>query len=835
MILLTASATVNLALGIYQSVTAEPGEPSVEWVEGVSIIVAVIVIVLETAINDYQKDRKFQLLNKVKEEAQQISIYGILVGDIVHIETGDVIPADGILAQGFSVQCDKSSATGEWELIEKRAAVGEHTVVYDPFMLSGSKVSNGVGRFLITSVGENTSYGRIIMSLWGDVEEMALQQKLAVLAQYIIIVGLIVGGIFFLIILIRYLGEEFLNVLILSITVAVIAVPEGLPLAVTMALAFATTRMLKDKNLVRLLWSCEVMGNATTICSDEAGTVTQNKMTVVGGRVGTAPGFGDVRPAPGTEIEAKSLYKGMISWPAAVKDILKDSIVLNSTGIEKSTEGGVQLTGSSTEVALVECVQSNLHLDGVAAHRETAEIVEVFPFSSKTKSMATVVRLPSGTYRLFVKGAPEIVSQFCRDTLRQVSSQFLRCIALAYRDFDMWPPQATKGIALDNALRDMVLLGIFGLRDTLRPEVLQAVLDCQTAGVTVRMATGDTFLTAKSIAFECGIYSAGGIAMDSSVFRRLTSQQWDIVLPRPQILSRSSPEDKLRLVKHLKSLGETVAVTGDGTNDALALKAADVGFAMGIQGTEVAKEASSIILMDDNFASIAKALLWGQNVNDAAKKFLQFQFTINVSAGILTTISAITGGTDSSVFTVVQLLWINLIMDTFAALALATDWPTRSLINRKPEPRGASILTFAMWKMVAGQSIYQLIVIFVLHYAGARIFGYSSERHLAELQTMTFNIYVWMQFCNIINCRTVNNTHNLLEGLTKNYAFFLVQSVILTGQIIIIFKGGQTLGVLRYLKKGAGRTGDSEKITGLEVHLDTRKDDMVIASKADVC
>ncbi|KAL4791350.1 hypothetical protein BDV19DRAFT_401456 [Aspergillus venezuelensis] len=828
---LDCSATVNLALGIYQSVTTEPGEPSVEWVEGVSIIVAVIVIVLATAINDYQKDRKFQLLNKVKEErdvtvtrsgrAQQVSICGILVGDIVHLETGDVIPADGILVQGFSVQCDEFSATGESD--QKSAAVGEHTAVHDPLMLSGSKVSNGVGRFLVTYVGESSSYGRIMMSLRGDVEETPLQQKLAVLAQYIVNVGLIVGGIFFLIIFIRYLvqikdieggsreiGEEFLNVLILSITVVVIAVPKDLPLAVTMALAFATTRMLKDKNLIRLLRSCEVMDNATTICSDKTGTLTQNKMTVVGGRVGTAPAFGDVRPAPGTETQARSLYNAMISWPATVKDLLRDSIVFNSTAMEKSTEQGVQLTGSSTKVALVECVQSNLHLDGVAAHRETAEIVEVFPFSSKTKSMATVVRLPSGTYREFVKGAPEIVSHFCGliiadpetglflqswqdvmktsigDTLRRMSSQSLRCISLAYRDFDQWPPQATKGTALDNALCDMVLLGIFGL----------PVLDCQTAGVTVRMVTGDTFLTAKSIAFECGIYSAGGIAMDSSVFRRLTSQQLDTVLPRLQILSRSSPEDKLRLVKHLKSLGETVAVTGDGTNDALALKAADVGFAMGMQGTEVAKEASSIILMDDNFALIVKALLWGRTVNDAAKKFLHFQFTIHVSPGILTIISAITGGTNSSVFTVVQLLWINLIMDTFAALALATDWPTRSLINRKPEPRGASILTPAMWKMVAGQSIYQLIVIFVLHYAGASIFGYSSERHLAELQTMTSNIYVWMQFFNMINCRTVNNSHHLFEGLTNNYAFFFVQSVILVGQIIIIFKGGQTFGVV---------------------------------------
>ena len=679
MILLTVLANVDLTLGIYQSISAAPGEPDVQWVEGVSIIVAVVVIVLATAINDFQMDCKFRLLNQKKEErdvivvrsgrAQQISIHEIVVGDLVHLETGDVIPADGILIHGFSVQCDESSATGESDLIEKTPALKtniDDSSGYDPFMLSGSKVSSGVGTSLVTSVGENSSFGKILMSLHSEVEETPLQQKLGVLAKYIVHVGLIVGGVFFLIIFIRYLvhlkgieggpkerGKSFLNAFILAITVVVIAVPEGLPLAVTMSLAYATARMLRDNNLVRLLKSCEVMGNATTICSDKTGTLTQNKMTVVAGRVGTCSPFSDENTAPGTGIKANavSLRSAMTSLSGLTRELIKDSVFLNSTALEKGNGKEMQLVGTSTEVALIEFAQSNLQADSVIEERERAQIVELFPFNANRKCMAVVVRISSGSYRIFLKGAPEMVlqsssrilvdsysvisSQGLQDEIRNVlkadlrgfSGKSLRSIALAHRDFNHWPSQKPTGTEsndlLDELLQDMVLIGIFALRDPLRPEVTQSVRDCQSAGVSVRMVTGDTFLTAKAIALECGIYQPGGIAMDSSIFRKLSNSQLDMVLPRLQILSRSSPEDKLRLVSHLRRLGETVAVTGDGTNDALALKEADVGFAMGIQGTEVAKEASSIILMDDNFASIVKAMLWGRTVNDAAEKFLQ--------------------------------------------------------------------------------------------------------------------------------------------------------------------------------------------------------------------
>ncbi|GJC92986.1 calcium-translocating P-type ATPase [Colletotrichum higginsianum] len=841
MFLLTASATVSLALGIYQSVADAGQGTSIEWVEGVAIIVAVAVIVLATAINDYQKNSKFQKLNQKKEERtitairsgrhRPISIFDILVGDVLHLEAGEVAPADGVLVQGFGIQCDESALTGESDLVAKSPVTHDARTTIDPFILGGTKITAGVGKYLVLAVGVNSSYGRIMMSLRDDIQETPLQQKLGILAKYIITFGLAAGAIFFTIMFVRFLvdlnsiqggpkekGHAFLEVLILSITVVVIAVPEGLPLTVTLALAFATTRMLKDNNLVRLLRSCEIMGNATTVCSDKTGTLTTNQIGVVTGILGSSSAFHDVHLAPAAiddDAASPSTAETFRVLPSEVKELLKTAFVLNSTAIETSERS--RFVGSSTETALLKFALDHLGLGSLDEERANGNIVQVIPFDASRKWMAVIVKLGDGRHRMLVKGAAEVVLARCTEIVRDPTTsndaveitpdqiqtldkkilsyarRSLRVVSIAYRDFDDWPLQESPQL---NSLPGLVFFGAFGMRDPLRPEVIESVRHCQSAGVFVRMVTGDNFFTAIAIASECGIYTAGGIAMDGPTFRKLSPTQLDLVVPRLQVLARSSPDDKLRLVSHLKSLDEIVAVTGDGTNDALALKAADVGFSMGISGTEVAKEASAIVLMDDNFASIAKAISWGRAVNDAAKKFLQFQFTINVSAGILTVISALVGGTESSVFSVVQLLWINLIMDTFAALALGTDFPTPDLLKRRPEPRGISVLNTTMWKMILGQSLYQLAVIFTLHYAGERILQYHTERQLLELQTMIFNTYVWMQFFNQINCRRVDNRFNVLEGVQQNPWFMLVQSVTLAGQIIIIFFGGEAFHVV---------------------------------------
>lgn len=822
LILLTIAAIISLALGIYQSVTATGGEARVQWVEGVAIIVAILIVVVVGAANDWQKERQFVKLNKKKDDryvkvsrsgrTMEISVYDIQVGEVMNLEPGDLIPVDGIFIEGHNVKCDESSATGESDLLRK---TGGHEVYrsiednenlskLDPFIISGAKVSEGVGKFLVTAVGVHSSHGKTMMSLQDEGQTTPLQSKLNVLAEYIAKLGLASGLLLFVVLFIKFLaqlhtikgaedkGQAFLQIFIVAVTVVVVAVPEGLPLAVTLALAFATTRMLKDNNLVRLLRACETMGNATTICSDKTGTLTENKMSAVAATLGTSLDFGDksktgspADPAtPEGEQNSNDLPSDLSpsefasSLSSSVKELLLQSILLNSTAFEGEQDGGETFVGSKTETALLGFARTYLGMGSVSEGRSNATIVQMVPFDSARKCMAVVMKLDNGKYRMLVKGASEILeskaTQIISDPTKDVdeaplsdegrssldavmtryASRSLRPIALLYRDFEQWPPRGAqleedrRTVAFDPIFKDMVMLGIFGIQDPLRRGVAEAVEQCQRAGVFVRMVTGDNIMTAKAIAQECGIFTPGGIAIEGPKFRQLSTRQMNQIIPRLQVVARSSPDDKKILVSRLKSLGETVAVTGDGTNDAQALKTADVGFSMGIAGTEVAKEASDIILMDDNFASIVKAISWGRTVNDAVKKFLQFQLTVNITAVLLTFISAVSNNHEESVLTAVQLLWVNLIMDTFAALALATDPPAPHVLNRRPEPKSAPLINATMWKMMIGQSIYQLVVTLVLNFAGMSIFKYTTSKQEDELETVVFNTFVWMQVFN---------------------------------------------------------------------------------------
>ncbi|KAJ4191190.1 hypothetical protein NW767_010985 [Fusarium falciforme] len=852
-ILLTISASISLAIGIYQSVDKSIDSSRVEWVDGVTIVVAILVIIIASAATDWQKNHKFKKVNERKQQRdvtvmrsgrlKRISVYDVVVGDIMHLEAGDVVAVDGVLVQASSLQMNESAISGESDLVHKSVPNHYdpfHTVQADPFILSGTTVASGVGHYLVTAVGVNSTYGRVLMSLRDDVQETPLQAKLGRLGKQLIVIGAIAGSLFFLILFIRFMirlkdltggpsdkAEDFLHVLILSITVVVITVPEGLALNVTIALAFAAKRMLRDNNLVRLIRSCEIMGNATCVCSDKTGTLTQNKMTVVVGRIGLESYFDDTdlgAPDPDTSMSRASTIKCDSSVDLAKslspesKRLIKDSIALNSTAFENDDSGSMAFVGSSTETALLQFSREHLGMGCLAEERANSPIIAILPFDSSRKWMAVLIKLPNGRYRLLVKGAAEVVLEYSafivsdptfripiarmseadreslRNTIQDYACRMLRPVALAYRDFseeDIFegPEDDPDAINLEWLASGLICIGVFGIRDPLRPEVVESVRQCQAAGVFVRMVTGDNFLTAKAIAAECGIYTAGGIAMDGPTFRDLSPEQLDAVIPRLQVLARSSPEDKLLLVSHLKRMNETVAVTGDGTNDALALKAADVGFAMGIQGTEVAKEAASIILLDDNFASIVKALAWGRTVNDAVKKFCQFQFTINITAGIITVVSELVG---DAIFTVVQLLWINLIMDIFASLGYATDHPSPDFLKRKPEPRNAAIVSITMWKMILGQAMYQLAVVFTVHYAGWDLFNPDTEFEIEKLQTLVLNIYVWMQFFNQHNCRRVDNKLDIYyQGILRNPWFIGVQLITVAGQFVIIFKGGE--------------------------------------------
>lgn len=572
-------------------------------------------------------------------------------------------------------------------------------------------------------------------------------------------------------------GSQFMDILIVAITLVVVAVPEGLPLAVTLALAFATTRMLKENNLVRVLRACETMGNATTICSDKTGTLTRNEMTVVAGTVGRDAKF---EASASEDDKALSIPRAVLRYSNSIKNLLLQSIVVNSTAFEGEDAGVQTFIGSKTETAMLMFARDHLGMDSVSRERSSAQIIQLIPFDSGRKCMGVVVKLPNGVHRLFVKGASEILlgkatrytsdvteetiteAELTEDDIASLASTInvyaersLRTIGMLYKDYTQWPPVGAavmeddaSMVDFDSIFNEMTFLGLVGIMDPLRPGVSEAVASCQKAGVVVRMVTGDNVVTARAIAQECGIYSEGGIVMEGPAFRQLTESEMDEILPNLQVLARSSPEDKRILVRRLKELGETVAVTGDGTNDGPALKMADVGFSMGIAGTEVAKEASSIILMDDNFSSIVKAIMWGRAVNDAVRKFLQFQLTVNITAVLLTFVTAVSSSDRSSVLTAVQLLWVNLIMDTFAALALATDAPTPEILDRKPTPKSASLISLNMWKMIIGQAIFQLVITFVMNFAGGNILSYSGEAQERELRTMVFNTFVWMQIFN---------------------------------------------------------------------------------------
>ncbi|KOS23394.1 Calcium-transporting ATPase 2 [Escovopsis weberi] len=874
-ILLAISACISLAIGIYQSVV-DKALSKIEWVDGLTVVAAIVVIVLASAATDWQKNYRFKKLVERNQQrnvtvlrsgrVQQVSVCDIMVGDVVHIEAGEVVVADGVLVQSSSLYIDESSITGESELLLKSAPDRAHPLLgnADPFILSGTTVRRGIGRYLITSIGANSIDGKNLMSLGEGVDITPLQERLGRLGKQLITFGAVAGLVYFIVLFIRFLvrlpqhhvgptdkAEAFLRIVMLAIAIVVITVPEGLALNVTIALAFATKKMLKDNNLVRLIRSVEVMGSATCICSDKTGTLTQNKMAVVAGRIGLSrdSGFDDGQVSFTTGSSDPSTISYEPKYPTSrhfmptlsfeIRALIKDSVALNSTAFERDISADSEFFGSSTETALLHFSREHLGMGALCQERAGSAVVAMLPFDSSRKWMAVLIKLADGKYRLLVKGAAEIIFEYCAYVIADPTYRFttshleeddrasfsaaiqdyannlLRPVAIAFRDFEEHEvmerfEQDGEGdegegegegegeregerepsiVNLEWLASGMVFIGFFGLRDPLRPEVVESVRKCQEAGVFVRMVTGDNFLTAKAVASECGIYTPGGVAMDGPTFRKLTQEQREAIVPRLQVLARSSPEDKVLLVTCLRDMKETVAVTGDGTNDAFALKAADVGFAMGLQGTEVAKVAASIILLDDNFASIVKALAWGRTVIDAVKKFCQFQFTINITAGILAAVSELVG---DSIFTVVQLLWINLIMDIFASMAFATDHPSPEFLKRKPEPRNAPLVTTTMWKMIIGQAIYQCLVVFLVHYIGLDLLKPDPAGDGDKLQSLVFNIYVWMQFFNQHNCRRVDNKVDIYyQGVLTNHWFLSVQAITIVGQFVIMFKGGE--------------------------------------------
>lgn len=918
LIILELAALVSLGLSFYQPPKDEAEYGVVEeenhgWIEGVAILIAVVIVVLVTAFNDWSKEKQFRgLQNRIEGEqtfsvirgggiAQQIQVGEIVVGDIIQVKYGDLLPADGIILQSNDLKVDESALTGESDHVKK----GIDT---DPMVLSGTHVMEGSGKVLVTGVGINSQSG-IIYALLGAVEDQAskedkkkkkkggdveegmgnshghppmgvernatvtdekpsspipddeipqssgsgdksvLQAKLTNLAIQIGYGGMAISLLTVAILIIRfsitkfyhegasweaqYLGH-YVKFVIIGVTVLVVAVPEGLPLAVTLSLAYSVKKMMADNNLVRHLDACETMGNATTICSDKTGTLTTNRMTVVQAYVCSRHWKPD-----------RSALPKLDQLPKTVGQLIVDGIAINSSYstdvmFPKTTSELPTQIGNKTECALLGFVNDlgedyrrirKLHPD--------TSFTKVFTFNSERKSMSTIIPLETGGFRVYTKGASEIIMKKCsfiygeggrtekftssaqertiREVIEPMAKDGLRTISLAYRDFVTGKAEINQ-VHIDNEpdweeetkiMSNMTCLCIVGIEDPVRTEVPEAIKQCQRAGITVRMVTGDNINTARAIALKCGIIKPNDdhLVLEGKEFNTLISgpdgkpsqQKLDLIWPRLRVLARSQPVDKYTLVKgiidsKISANREVVAVTGDGTNDGPALKKADVGFAMGIAGTDVAKEASDIILTDDNFSSIVKAVMWGRNVYDSIAKFLQFQLTVNVVAVIVAFIGAC--AIQDSPLKAVQMLWVNLIMDTLASLALATEMPTPDLLRRKPYGRTKALISRTMMKNILGQAVYQLTITFGMMFLGDKLLdiddgkGASINAPPSVHFTMIFNTFVMMTLFNEINARKIHGQRNVFIGLFTNPIYYTIWIFTFVGQIIIIEFGG---------------------------------------------
>uniref|UniRef100_A0A9J7X2Q1 Calcium-transporting ATPase n=1 Tax=Cyprinus carpio carpio TaxID=630221 RepID=A0A9J7X2Q1_CYPCA len=822
----------------------------------------------------------------------QIPVAEMVVGDIAQIKYGDLLPADGVLIQGNDLKIDESSLTGESDHVSKSIdkdpmlLSGTHVMEGSGKMLVTAVGVNSQTGIIFTLLGageveeekKDCKKGKqdgtlennqnkakkqdeaVAMEMQplksaegGEVEEKekkktsvpkkeksVLQGKLTKLAVQIGKAGLVMSAITVIILMLYFVIETFViqgrvwltectpiyvqyfvKFFIIGVTVLVVAVPEGLPLAVTISLAYSVKKMMKDNNLVRHLDACETMGNATAICSDKTGTLTTNRMTVVQIYVGDQL-FPDI-PRP-DQINPKTL------------ELMTSAIAVNCAYTSKimaaDKEGGLpKQVGNKTECALLGLVLG-LKQDYQAVREQIPEekLYKVYTFNSVRKSMSTVLQMPDGSFRLYSKGASEILLRKCsfilgrddearafrardkdemvKKVIEPMACDGLRTICIAYRELpaDPMPDWENETDIVSN----LTCITVVGIEDPVRPEVPEAIRKCQRAGITVRMVTGDNINTARAIAAKCGIIHPGDdfLCIEGKEFNRrirnekgeIEQERIDKIWPKLRVLARSSPTDKHTLVKGIidsttAEQRQVVAVTGDGTNDGPALKKADVGFAMGIAGTDVAKEASDIILTDDNFSSIVKAVMWGRNVYDSISKFLQFQLTVNVVAVIV----AFTGAciTQDSPLKAVQMLWVNLIMDTLASLALATEPPNEALLLRKPYGRNNPLISRTMMKNILGHAVYQLTIIFTLLFVGEKIFDIDSGRNAplhappSEHYTIIFNTFVLMQLFNEINARKIHGERNVFDGIFSNPIFCSIVLGTFAIQIVIVQFGGK--------------------------------------------
>ncbi|XP_073051680.1 calcium-transporting ATPase 12, plasma membrane-type-like [Primulina eburnea] len=812
LILLTCAA-LSLAFGIREHGLREG------WYEGGSIFLAVFLVVAVSASSNFRQERQFHKLSKISNDIridvvrdgrrQKVSIFDAVVGDVVFLTIGDQVPADGLFIDGHSFQVDESSMTGESDHVEVDS-------LHNPFLLSGSKVADGYSEMLVISVGMNTAWGEMMSSITRDSNEQTpLQERLNRLTSSIGKVGLSVACLVLSVMLIRYftgntedvngrrefngsdrnLNDVFntvLRIVSTAVTIVVVAIPEGLPLAVTLTLAYSMKRMMVDQAMVRKLSACETMGSATVICADKTGTLTLNQMKVTKFWIGYEEIKQEISRVISRDL-IESFYQG---------------VAFNTTGsIFKPKSGSllIEYSGSPTEKALLSWAVQDWGMD-IEKLKQNYAILHVETFSSLKKRSGVLIR---NKYDNFCyahwKGAAEMVLEMCsnyynitgemkriseddrykfENIIEGMAASSLRCIAFASKRMEPGECHSNSDEKYTITERDLTLLGIVGMKDPCRPGAGKAIQACRNAGVSIKMITGDNLFTAKAIATECGILDSNqqvaiGEVIEGIEFRNYTPEERLLKVDNIKVMARSSPIDKLLMVQCLKQKGHVVAVTGDGTNDAPALKEADVGLSMGIQGTEVAKESSDIVILDDDFSTVATVLRWGRCVYNNIQKFIQFQLTVNIAALVINFIAAVSDG--DVPLTTVQLLWVNLIMDTLGALALATERPTDELMLKPPVGRTEPLISNAMWRNLLAQALYQIVILLTLQFKGRSIFHVNEE----VKNTLIFNIFVLCQVFNEFNSRKIEKK-NVFTGIHKSRLFLGIIGITIILQIIMV-------------------------------------------------
>ncbi|CAH2080666.1 unnamed protein product [Thlaspi arvense] len=811
-IVLIVCAVLSLGFGIKEDGIKEG------WYNGASILVAVFLVVVISAVTNFRQSKQFEELSKISSNIQvevvrdgrphNISIFDIVVGDVVILKIGGQIPADGLFLKGYSLQVDESSMTGESEYVD----VDKTT---NPFLLSGAKVANGYARMVVTAVGMDTAWGEMMSAINLDLkEETPLQTRLNHLTSSIGKIGLAVAFFVLVAMLTRYftgstkdengrrefvagqtkLGDvmnSMVHIVAAAVTIIVVAIPEGLPLAVTLTLAYSMKRMMRDQALVRKLSACETMGSATVICTDKTGTLTLNLMTVTTFWLGK-----DRIQSKASEVIAPNIL-----------ELLYQGVAKNTAGsVYKDTPASeTKFTGSPTEKAILLWAVQELGME-IEKMEQEYEILHVETFNSVKKRSGVLIKdVKDDTLHVHWKGAAEIILAMCtsyydksgmikviddgtREEIKKIiegmAAKALRCIAFTHKQITKPAGSEQINVTLDED--DLTFLGIVGLKDPCRPEVKQAVALCKKAGVHVKMITGDNIFTAKAIAAECGILEANHSnanrreAIEGVEFRNYSQEERLRRVNEILVMARSSPIDKLEMVKCLKQKGDVVAVTGDGTNDAPALKEADVGLSMGIQGTEVAKESSDIVILDDNFNTVVTVLKWGRCVYNSIQKFVQFQLTVNVAALVINLIAACTAG--EVPLTAIQLMWINLIMDSLGALALATERPTDELMVKPPVGRSTEpLITNVMWRNLTFQAFFQVIILLILNFKGKSLFHVNT----GVKNTLIFNTFVLCQIFNEFNARRLEDK-NVFKGILGNRMFLWIVVTTLILQVAMV-------------------------------------------------